>query len=167
MKIFNVLLVFFVLMGACKGQNQQKEEDGTSTKEPSYASFGKEVSPKGTIAMATISEKYKTLQLADTLATKFTAQVTEVCQSKGCWMKLQLENGDEAMVRFKDYGFFVPKDLTGKEVIVNGLAYVGEMSVEEQRHYAEDGGKSEEEIAQITAPKRTYGFLADGVLVKQ
>jgi len=61
----------------------------------------------------------------------------------------------------------MPKDIAGKEVIVNGLAFVEEMSVEDQRHYAEDGGKSEDEIAKITKPKKTFGFEADGVLLKE
>ena len=81
-------------------------------------------------------------------------------------MKLDLGNDQEAMVRFKDYGFFMPLNAEG-EVIVNGKAFVSETSVEELRHYAEDAGKSAEEIAAITAPKRTYSFEADGVLLKQ
>ncbi len=52
------------------------------------------------------------------------------------------------------------------EAIVNGKAFVSETSVEELKHYAEDAGKSKEEIEAITEPKRTYGFLADGVLLK-
>jgi len=97
---------------------------------------------------------------------KFTATVKEVCKSMGCWMKLELDNGEQTMVRFKDYGFFMPKDIEGQEVIVNGLAFVEEMSVEDQRHYAKDAGKSEAEIAKILATKKTFGFEADGVLVK-
>ena len=61
----------------------------------------------------------------------------------------------------------MPKDITGQEIIVNGKAYVEEMSVEDQRHFAEDGGKSAEEIAAITAPKRTLAFEADGVLIPE
>jgi hypothetical protein len=71
----------------------------------------------------------------------------------------------EVMVKFKDYGFFVPTDATG-EVIVNGKAFVKETSVDELQHYAEDAGKSPEEIAKITEPKKTLSFLADGVLLK-
>ena len=71
------------------------------------------------------------------------------------------------MVKFKDYGFFMPKDIAGKEVIINGKAYVEEVSVDEQRHYAEDAGKTKEEIAKITEPKRTFSFEADGVLIGQ
>ncbi len=74
---------------------------------------------------------------------------------------------DEAMVRFKDYGFFMPKDISGKEIIAEGKAYVEEMSVEDQRHYAEDGGATPEEIAAITEPKRTLAFEAHGVLIPE
>ncbi|MCB0445596.1 MAG: DUF4920 domain-containing protein, partial [Gelidibacter sp.] len=62
--------------------------------------------------------------------------------------------------------FFMPKDIAGKEVVVNGLAFVNEVPVDEQRHYAEDGGATAEEIAAITAPKKTFSFEADGVLLK-
>ena len=41
--------------------------------------------------------------------------VKEVCQEKGCWMTMTLDNGDEMRVTFKDYKIFVPKDLGGKE----------------------------------------------------
>ncbi len=41
------------------------------------------------------------------------------------------------------------------------------MSVEDQRHYAEDAGKGEDEIAAITEVETTLSFEADGVLVKK
>ena len=74
---------------------------------------------------------------------------------------------EEAMVKFKDYGFFMPKDLAGSDVIVEGVAYVEEMSVEEQRHYAEDAGKTKDEIEAITEPKRTLSFISSGVLIPE
>ncbi|MGB5361081.1 MAG: DUF4920 domain-containing protein, partial [Eudoraea sp.] len=104
---------------------------------------------------------------ADTLETKFSATVTDVCKSKGCWMKLNLKNGEEVMVKFKDYGFFVPKDIEGREVVVNGSAFIDNMSVEDQKHYAKDAGESQEVIKQIKEPKKTFGFEADGVLIGQ
>ena len=81
-------------------------------------------------------------------------------------MKLPLEGETETMVRFKDYGFFMPLDSKGKEVIVNGKAFVKETSVKELQHYAEDAGKSQDEIAKITEPKKEFAFEADGVLIK-
>ncbi|MEE1962973.1 DUF4920 domain-containing protein [Allomuricauda taeanensis] len=111
------------------------------------------------------SAPYEGLMTTDTLQTQIMGEVTEVCQAKGCWMKVKLDSEDEVFVRFKDYGFFVPKDAAGKKVVMNGAAFLEEMSVEDQKHYAEDEGASEDELAQITAPKRTLRFEADGVLI--
>ena len=74
---------------------------------------------------------------------------------------------EEAMVKFKDYGFFMPKDIAGREVIVDGFAFIEEVSVEDQRHFAEDAGKSLDEIAAITEPKRTLSFTSSGVLIPE
>jgi len=46
---------------------------------------------------------------------------------------------------------------------MHGMAYYQITPVDELRHYAEDEGKSAEEVAEITEPKRELHFLADGV----
>ncbi|WP_256325194.1 DUF4920 domain-containing protein [Salinimicrobium catena] len=111
--------------------------------------------------------KYGDLKPGDSLQVAFTAEVTSVCKNKGCWMKIALPAGEEVMIKFKDYAFFVPKDIESHTVFINGLAYVEEMPVEEQKHYAEDAGLSPEEIAAIKEPKKTLLFLADGVNIKK
>lgn len=109
---------------------------------------------------------YDQLTVTDTVTTQMTGTIKEVCQVKGCWMKVALDADNEVFVRFKDYGFFVPKDAADKTVYMNGLAFLEEMSVEDQKHYAKDSGASDEEIAQITDPARILRFEADGVLIK-
>ena len=96
---------------------------------------------------------------------KITGKVVEVCQEKGCWMKLQKSDGAHLMVKFKDYKFFMPKDILGKEVVLEGQAVVKQVSVEQLKHYAKDAGKSEEEIEKIKESKREIQFIAAGVLV--
>lgn len=96
---------------------------------------------------------------------KVRGTVAEVCQEKGCWMTMTMANGEEMRITFKDYKFFVPKDLAGKEVIVDGYAYVDTTSVKQLQHYAKDGGKSEAEIAAIVSPKPEISFEAKGVAV--
>lgn len=91
--------------------------------------------------------------------------VKEVCQEKGCWMRLQVENGETMMVRFRDYGFFMPFDIVGHTVVLDGEAKEKEVSVKQQQHYAEDAGKSREEIEKITTPKKEIQFIAKGVRV--
>lgn len=117
--------------------------------------------------LTAVNDLYKELALGDTITTTITAKVTEVCKKKGCWMKLDLNQDQDVMVRFKDYGFFVPEDILGKEVILEGMAFVDQVSVEDQQHYASDAGESKEEIAKITTPKNTYTFQAIGVLTKK
>jgi hypothetical protein len=96
---------------------------------------------------------------------KVTGKVVEVCQEKGCWMKIERSNGEKLMVKFKDYGFFMPKNIVGKEVVLDGEATMKEVSVKQQRHYAADAGKSKEEIEKIKEPKKELQFVAKGVLV--
>lgn len=170
-KLFALFLITTVIL-SCKNENKTQDtpvevETEVNTEEIAYASFGKEIIADDAILATTMVKNYNELKTGDSIDTKMVAKVNEVCQAKGCWMKLELEDSTEVMVKFKDYGFFVPKNIAGSEVVVNGKAYVSETSVEELRHYAKDAGKSQEEIDQITEPKRTYAFLADGVLVKE
>lgn len=166
MNRFNILLIFFLVFLGTRAQDSQPQGTDEKRASEAYISYGAEISSDSTVATAEMGEKYRALKASDTVRVKFAATVAEVCQAKGCWMKLKLDNGQQTMVRFKDYGFFMPLGIAGKEVIVSGKAFVEEMSIEDQRHYAKDAGKTAEEIAEITSPKKTYGFEADGVLVK-
>lgn len=132
-----------------------------------YASFGDKIVTDNALTKDAMLKKYSSLKPGDTVAVKFKSNIKDVCQKKGCWMSLELPNGKESFVKFKDYGFFVPLNAAKSEAVVNGKAFVSEISVAQLKHYAKDGGKSEEEIAKITEPKRTYGFLADGVLISK
>jgi hypothetical protein len=97
---------------------------------------------------------------------KVKAPVVEVCQKKGCWMELELTPDKNMTIRFKDYGFFVPKDAAGKIAIVEGVAKVDTISVQELKHYAEDRGASQEEIAALSEPEITLELTAKGVILK-
>lgn len=130
-----------------------------------YESFGTTFSLPDAVTAKRMALRYEDLSVGDSIDAKMTAKVKDVCQAKGCWMTLDLLDGKEVMVKFENYGFFVPKDISGKEVFINGKAFVNEVSVDEQRHYAQDGGATAEDIAKIVAPKTTYSFIADGVLL--
>ena len=163
MRKINIVRAFLFVIYNSTAQNHKSNVSSTGN----VISFGAKIDMNEAISVSEMSEKYHKMTSKDTVQTKFVAKVTEVCKVKGCWMKLEMKDGQETMVRFKDYGFFMPNDIAGKEVVVNGLAFVEEMSVEDQKHYAKDGGEPEEAINKITAPKKTYSFEADGVLIKQ
>ena len=165
-KILFIVALSFVAFSCKDGKTEEIAPAKTEDVAVAYQSFGDRISDEMVITEKEMLEKYNNLKLGDTIEVKFASTVKEVCQKKGCWMNLDMGE-EQAMVRFKDYGFFMPKDITGQEIIVNGKAFVEEMSVEDQRHYAEDGGKTKEEIAAITLPKRTLAFVADGVLIPE
>jgi len=153
---------------ACKNNKEEKKVKEKETLSMDYNSFGNPITAKDYLSSAEALNKYGTLKSGDTINLKFASSIQEVCSKKGCWMKLPAGEGDETiMVRFKDYGFFMPLDANGKEVIVEGKAFVKEVSVADLKHYAEDAGKSADEIAKITEPKMELAFEANGVLMKK
>lgn len=134
--------------------------------EAEYESFGDEISIESSL---TYDELVSALADKDSVEAKVTGQINNVCQMKGCWMNVSKHADDESglFVKFKDYGFFVPKDAAGKEVVLEGIAYRDITPVEELRHYAKDAGQSDEEVSKITEPKEEIRFVANGVLIKK
>jgi len=124
-----------------------------------YKNYGAKVVLDNILDPHVMEKRYQTLKKGDTLSVSFVSTVHEVCTVKGCWMKLVLPSSEVTSVHFKDYGFFVPKDLK--------KAFVKELSVEEQQHIASDAGKNAREITAITGAKNVYYFIADGVLIKK
>lgn len=168
-EIMNKSILFFAGLLFIATSCSNKKENSFSIADissESYKGYGEKVSSENIYYQNGITQQYDNLKVGDTVDIAFTGKVNSVCKAKGCWMRIALDNNEETMVKFKDYGFFVPKDIENDTVIVQGKAFVSEMSVEDQRHFASDAGKSEEEIAAITAPKKTYSFVADGVLIK-
>jgi Domain of unknown function (DUF4920) len=126
--------------------------------------FGEKITTKGSMSYdALLSKMASANKLEDV---KVSGTVETVCQAKGCWMKIASKKGAPSMhVQFKDYAFFMPKDLAGKKVVMLGKVEKEVVSVENLRHFAADEGKSKEDIAKITQAKENITFVASGVLI--
>ena len=98
-------------------------------------------------------------------AVKIQAKIVDVCPKKGCWLKLELNDGKTAMVKMKDYGFFLPVAAKGKTVVIDGDVSLKTTSVAELKHYAEDAKKSKEEIDAITQPSKEIKVTAKGIVI--
>jgi hypothetical protein len=68
-------------------------------------------------------------------------------------------------VRFKDYGFFVPRNAQDRAVTLVGRLARVEVPEDVARHFAEDGGASPEEIAKIVGPQAGIEILATSVAI--
>lgn len=162
-KLFFVCFAAMLLVSC--GSDQPAKTDAQATDPANDGKhFGATIDAANAIAYDELIPK---MTATDSLAVKVTGKVGEVCQKKGCWMMLVPEQAGqpEMRVTFKDYAFFMPKDLTGKRVVLEGYAYVDETPVDVLRHYAEDAGKSKEEIEKITEPKREVSYEASGVVI--
>lgn len=115
------------------------------------------------ISVEKLEDKLKNEKKVENVAVK--GQVTDVCEKRGCWLTVKTENGSSFFVKMKDYAFFVPTSLKGKNVILEGNAEKKITSVDDLKHYAKDAKRSKAEIEAITSPKEEIRFLADGIKV--
>lgn len=123
--------------------------------------FGEKTTAEGAI---TANELVAKLTGTEPAEVKVTGKVTEVCKMEGCWLRMETANGT-MLIKMKDHAFLVPLSMNGKTIVADGVATLKETSVEMLRHYAEDGGKTKEEIEAIKEPKREITMQARGILV--
>ncbi|MGS4344927.1 DUF4920 domain-containing protein [Myroides odoratus] len=154
-------------MTSCgKKQEQQAEPEVVTAPAKEYENFGQALdATQAVLSKEEMAKKFNLLKEGDTIQVAFTSTIKEVCQKKGCWMQVDLDQEKSGFIRFKDYGFFAPMNAAGHEVVMQGKAFVSVVSIDELKHYAKDAGKSEAEIAAITESKVTYAFEADGIAI--
>ena len=124
---------------------------------PSYSVHGEAISTEDALS----TEAFLAVVSSDQSSFKVRGIVEEVCQSKGCWLKLKNEKGQSIRVTFKDYGFFVPKDISGREVILEGEASMVMLEEDMARHFADDAG-----VEYDPSMRKEVAIEAKGVLVK-
>jgi hypothetical protein len=92
-----------------------------------------------------------------------TGEVKKVCLKKGCWLTLS-DKTQEVRVTFKDYGFFVPQEIMGKKVILQGILQEKVLNESDLRHYAKDEGQPIPPDQKVVS-KKILQFVADGVII--
>tara|TARA_B110000967_G_scaffold50228_1_gene51364 strand:- start:2420 stop:2917 length:498 start_codon:yes stop_codon:yes gene_type:complete len=160
----NAIIILMVLsLASCK-QTTRPAQTPVTIGSVVYQGYGATLDAQSVMSMDNLAAAYASMTPSDTVYTKVEGKIKEVCSKKGCWMTLDMGSGNDIMVRFKDYGFFMPLDAEGA-VIVSGKAFVSETSVDDLKHYAEDAGATEAAIEAIVSPEKTYSFEAVGALL--
>lgn len=156
------VFVFSLMLGlSCQSP---KEQSTASATEAISGEYGEPTEESGAVTVETM---FSQLEKGNNFEGKVTAEIHEVCTKKGCWLTVPLPDGNLMRVTFKDYGFFVPTTSQGYPLILEGVAQKSITDVETLRHYAEDAGKSQEEIEAIIQPKEEFTFVATGVIIKE
>ena len=169
MKNIFLLIATLTILAGCQSPQAEAENAAKITSVPDSATLNKTTAYGQAITAvdaAKPAEQVPTmLQNKDSIYLTLKGTALTSCTKKGCWMTVDIGKGDQMRVTFKDYGFFVPKDLNGEQVVLEGSLQRKVSSVEEQRHYAEDAGKSAREVEAIQQADTTYAFEAVGVLI--
>ncbi|PAP75164.1 DUF4920 domain-containing protein [Rubrivirga marina] len=162
----SLLLIALLGLGACADPAEAPADDATEAgvAEPSDVAFGETV-PDGAALSPDELIANPDAYAGKTVVVEGVAR--EVCQMAGCWLTFSNDAGQTVRVNVprdetESYVFTFPKDVSGQTVRVAGTLEVETTSVEDQRHYAEDGGASEDEVAAITEPKQTLVLTALG-----
>ena len=136
-------------MPPADSQGEEAHDEKAGVEQNEAGGYGKVVTPDNPCSPDRSDGRYGQGQWLG----QVTGTVVASCQNKGCWMTWT-KTDQTMMVSFKDYGFFVPMDMAGKQVVIEGIAEIRTVGVDEQRHLAQDGGASEEEINAITEEKQ-------------
>jgi hypothetical protein len=148
LSISTILMLFFALLSA----------------QAQTGNYGEELSDAKAVKATSLEKK---MAGKEVMKMKLKGEIVEVCQEKGCWMTVATGDGQTIRVTFKDYGFFVPKDVAGKKTVLEGEAKMETVDVATLKHYAEDAGKSKDEIDAITEPEKKLTFVASGVEIEE
>lgn len=148
-----VIPIFSLLIASCSIQSQKEAID---------KSFGEEIDTSNSIGIEQLESKMKA---SPNSSITIKGKISEVCQSEGCWLELENTVGQTVIVRMQDHQFTVPKDIAGRTVYVSGMTFLDTTIVEALKHYAEDLGKSQEEINAINKPTIDVVMEAKGIVL--
>ena len=109
-----------------------------------HETFGAVIStPADPISLSTLVQNHEDYEGSSVVVE---TRVSQVCQKKGCFFIAQ--DGDTTVrVAFKDYGFFVPTDISGRRVTLVGELKRVELSEEQAAHLEEDLQSAEVNVA--------------------
>ncbi|MFK7784880.1 MAG: DUF4920 domain-containing protein [Crocinitomicaceae bacterium] len=163
MKTYLALIAVVVFAASC---GDSKEMTGNSKAPKLGKSYGPvEVAPEKSVGVDKVMEVNE--KMMDATEFTFEGEIVDVCAKAGCWVNVDAGNGETFMVRFKDHFTIPPGTEPGTKAYFHGTAFNDTVSVDMLRHFAEDAGKSPEEIEKITDPEFKLGFTADGIVLQK
>ena len=154
-KIFSSVFVLFSLIASAQESSEIKSAEKGVVYGNIISTEGQFITPNDLQAK----------MVNNTFEGKITGKVKEVCKAMGCWIALEKADGSTLMVKSKDHAFFMPQNLAGKTVLIEGSASFKEVSEEKRKHLAEDAGKTKKEISKIKGSEKQLQFIASGVQV--
>ena len=159
-------LLLVLVLAACGSEPTDTPEVADADTLTPYDVYGETFSDEGAVPVqAVVAEPQEYLGRS----VKIEGTVSEVCQMAGCWLTLQTGDGNNVRILVArkengDYAFTVPKDISGRRVVVQGMLAEETLLEGTQRHLAEDAGREVDD--ETLAPKAELQVTAQGVLIE-
>jgi len=142
----------------------QKEEH----KDEKYEVKGKELTDgtlygediDATLTVLKIADIYSNLEGYQKKLVVVEGDVTQVCQSMGCWT--MISNGTDEIRAQTLHKFFLPKDLKNVKAVVQGEFETLEITEEQAKHFAEESGQTTDNIK---GPQKMQRVKATGIKI--
>ena len=159
-------LLLALVLAACGSEPADTPEVADVDTLTPYDVYGETFSDEGAVPVqAVVAEPQEYLGRS----VKIEGTVSEVCQMAGCWLTLQTGDGNNVRILVArkengDYAFTVPKDISGRRVVVQGMLAEETLLEGTQRPLAEDAGREVDD--ETLAPKAELQVTAQGVLIE-
>ncbi|RYD82679.1 MAG: DUF4920 domain-containing protein [Sphingobacteriales bacterium] len=170
LQVRNFLCVIFLmlLVSACdfSNNNLPKENKPGRTEDMETRKvgfYGKKIDENGAISGRELKDK---LGSNTTMQAKIKGEIVEVAADDSDWLQVDMEDGTTMQINMKDHSFSIPKDITGRTVIAEGTVRKDSIPVVDLHDYAEEVGKTEEEVRTILELDPKLKFTAEGVIIK-
>lgn len=160
------ILITILFLSSGIALNAQDKKEVIKLSEPvivtdSYEVYGSKVEEPTTTNSLTTA--ITTLKSVNQKKVTVKTSIAEVCEKKGCFFIAQ-DDKNTARVTFEDYSFFIPTDSQGKDVTIIGTLSKKVLTEEQAKHYAEDAGKSAEDIK---GEQVEYSIVASSIIIQK
>lgn len=125
--------------------------------------FGEAVDSTQAIKSADLKQK---MQGLSTINVTISGKVVDVCKAEGCWMKLDLGDEKQLLIRMKNHSFSVDDVVKGKYAFVKGTVRYDTVSVESLKKHAKENGESDSIVSALTVPQINLVMEATGVMTR-
>lgn len=151
--------VFFVL-AACFDAGQSIATEAVAAETTDWKHFGAPFTLASSVPAAQV---FANPEASVGKTVRITGQLTEVCQSMGCWAVVRDDRGATWRVTMKGHAFGIDKDTAGRTCDVEGTVAKKPVDPKTVEHYASEGSKNAPEAGKA----EVYEISATGVSVSR
>lgn len=162
-----IIIILFITGGNLISQEKEHDENAEVRGKQVEGGilYGNDfnLDPTAETMQVTIAQLFENPQNLEGKMIKTDGNITEVCQSMGCWAIIS--DGTNEIRLVTQHKFFLPKDCAQSSATVEGTFKVKEITEEQARHYNDEAKNPKVKTEDIKGPQKVLMIEASGVLI--